>query len=78
MKATPQRWAPLTLVETEEAVFVVSASDPEDWVACFQKRSHFPAHDWAERMVELHNTGTGQPLDTVGTLAQHAPAPQQR
>jgi hypothetical protein len=44
----------LTIVETETAVLVVWAEDPEDWVARFAKRPGFPARAWAERMVGLY------------------------
>lgn len=43
------------VLERETAFLVVSADDPDDWIACFQKSTYFPAQDWAERMAYLYN-----------------------
>ena len=45
----------LTIVETETAVFVAYATNPNDWVARFEKTTTFPARTWAERMVARYD-----------------------
>lgn len=54
----------LTVIETETALFVASATDPTDWVACFQKNLEFPARAWAEQMAYLHNRRLAAPQAT--------------
>jgi hypothetical protein len=66
-------WEQLTTVDTETAVLVAPADDPEDWVACFEKRAGFPAQAWAERMVALHNRGERKPLEPVGSVGEYGP-----
>ena len=45
----------LAAVEREEAFLVVRAADPEDWLVRFEKSPGFPAREWAENMVRVHN-----------------------
>jgi hypothetical protein len=52
----------LAVIESETAVYVVIADDPDDWIACFTKLPDFPALKWAERMVFLHNHGLSSPV----------------
>lgn len=49
-------WGKLSVIDTEHWVYVAPQHDPEDWVARFEKAHAFPARDWAERMVALHNS----------------------
>lgn len=45
----------LNLIENENAVWVVWADDPDNWIVCFQKTEQFPARAWAERMLTINN-----------------------
>lgn len=74
MTLSAQRWGELAVVETEDAVFVAAADDPDDWVVCFHKGAEFAAHDWAERMVGLHNGSYPQPTIPFGPLSNYTPS----
>lgn len=45
----------LAVVEEEAAFLVVRAGDPGDWLARFEKRSGFPAREWAGNMAAVYN-----------------------
>ena len=45
----------LTIIETETAIFVTYTTNPNDWVARFEKTATFPARTWAERMVARYD-----------------------
>ena len=49
-------WGKLTVIDTDAWVYVAVQDDPDDWVARFEKAHAFPAQEWAERMVSLHNS----------------------
>jgi len=49
----------LVVVGKGEAFWVVWEDDPDDWLVIFSKREGFPAREWAERMVDLYNRGSG-------------------
>ena len=50
----------LAVREEEGAFLVVRASDPEDWLARFEKDGGFPAREWAENMVHVYNRRLSQ------------------
>lgn len=49
-------WGTLALVDTESCIYVAPENAPGEWVARFDKAPGFPALEWAERMVALHNS----------------------
>ncbi len=53
----------LVVIETDSAFLVAPASDPDGWIARFDKSATFPARAWAERMAALYNLRQGQPAD---------------
>ncbi|HXF62930.1 MAG TPA: hypothetical protein VNK95_15000 [Caldilineaceae bacterium] len=48
-------WGPLTIIDQGQVIWVAPAADPEDWIACFERRPDFPALEWALRMIDLYN-----------------------
>jgi hypothetical protein len=63
-------WERLTVVETESALLVADADDPDDWVVAFAKNDEFPARTWAERMTALYNSGVRRPYPQLSDWAQ--------
>jgi hypothetical protein len=51
----------LSVVEEEDAFLVVWASDPEDWLARFEKSPNFPAREWALNMARVYNRRLSDP-----------------
>lgn len=48
-------WGPLTIIDQGQVILVAPVADPEDWIACFERRPDFPALEWALRMIDLYN-----------------------
>lgn len=69
----PQVDGRLAVVEEEEALLVVRADDPDDWLARFEKSQDFPARAWAESMVNVYNRRLAESSAGPPTPAGHRP-----
>jgi hypothetical protein len=73
-----QAWDRLTIIDGGDSVYVAPQDDPDDWIVCFAKAPAFPAHAWAERMVQFYNRAEDHaqraPTDSSGlSLAYFSP-----
>lgn len=50
----------LAVREEGDAFLVVRETDPEDWLARFEKGGGFPAREWAENMARVYNLRLAQ------------------
>ena len=53
--ASPQLEGRLAVREEAGAFLVVRETDPEDWLARFEKADGFAAREWAHNMVRVYN-----------------------
>ena len=64
----------LSVVEEEDAFLVVWASDPQDWLARFEKSPNFPAREWALNMAQVYNRRLADPSSAPPTPPGERPA----